>query len=278
MTLGGAISYEEPYGSFTISFGKYETVATRLFKIDWDDLSAFLIELKGGYRDAPGNPWTEPARLPGFDYLYCVDAISEGLGVGSQSSGIDGDYIKYEYAKITARYELLSIHEGRHIGQPDSILEESIRISGQLITLPDGSFVWRSDDKPVNEQPGKLMPSMEYNITRPGGAQLNQDTILSLVGSVNDDVWRGFAAGKVLFLGAEANKTTTTDGGGAWRTTYSFLIRTIAHNYFFRPGKGAASAWELIIQAPPPALPADDVFVYDKGDFEDLDIYTIPTP
>ncbi len=262
MTLD-KIDYEEPYGSFNISFGKNDTTGTRIFKIDWDDLADFLIELKGGYRNVPSFPWTPPARLPGFEFLYCTEADIEGLGKAHEHSGAEGDYIAYEYAKVSARYESQKVVDDE-IDDPTAILEETLRLSAEFLVLPDKTYLWESDDTDMSEAPGKLMPSFEYNITRHSVENSGANTLLDLIGTVNNATWRGIVAGKALFLGSDADRTTTTDGAENWGITYSFLLRAIEHNFFYRPKVG----WELIIED----NGGPDTYVYDEGDFTDLNL------
>ncbi len=264
MTLD-RIDYEEPYGSFTMSFGKDDTTATRIFKIDWGDLADFLIELKGGYRNAPTWPWTPPSRLPNFEFMYCTEADVVGLGKAHKESGPEGDYTAYEYAKVTGRYESQKVVDDE-IDDPTAILEETLRLSAEFLVLPERAYLWESDDILVQEEVtvGKLMPTFEYNITRPSVENSGANTLLDLVGMVNDATWRGITAGQALFLGSDADRTTTTDGAENWRITYSFLLRAIPHNYFFRPTAG----WELIIED----NGGPDTYVYNDGDFSALNL------
>ena len=73
------------------------------------------------------------------------------------------------------------------------------------------------------------VPTLEFTIRR--GFALDFVTndyvkmLAGLTGSVNDDEFNGFAAGEVLFLGAEG----TQSGGDPWQITFSFAASSGAN-------------------------------------------------
>jgi hypothetical protein len=108
-------------------------------------------------------------------------------------------------------------------------------------------------------------------------------TLRDLTGTVNDDAFKGFAAGEVLFLGATGNKR----GGGDWAITYKFGVSpnrtnievgdiTVASKkgweylwVFYRPKLDADA--KIVVQRPVAAYVEK---LYEEKDLSDLGIGT----
>lgn len=107
-------------------------------------------------------------------------------------------------------------------------------------------------------------------------------TLSNMSYKVNDDTFRGFAAGEVLFKGATAQQAVI-DGSTKWQITYNFACSPNRANFYVgsilvAAKKGWQYLWTLyaesesnnrVVQIP------EAVYVqtiYDEADFDDLEI------
>jgi len=243
-TLSG-ITYEELPGSGKFTYnpdGGHQ--GERLFLVDWDDRKAFHEALLG---------WTEPVgdlsvryrgqRFPGYDYLYCRNVTVEGLGELSQGA----DMASYPKAKVTATYTSGNLGTSTADTDEDydedeeaglAHLTEEWDFSGEFLMLPDGSYCWSLDLELVEGSVGLSIGTADIALTSDAEPLLRRDLIAAALNTVNSRVWYGFGIGHVLFLGAAARRTTTSDGVSAWEITYRFRARTQSYNEMYRPGVG----------------------------------------
>ncbi|GAG28568.1 unnamed protein product, partial [marine sediment metagenome] len=116
----------------------------------------------------------------------------------------------------------------------------------EMLTGASGEFVWTVEPlRPVGESVGLVVPLTVYTFTSAAEPELRRDAIRNARGKVNDATWMGAPAGYVLFEGASARRTTTSQGVGAWEITYRFRELDHSHNaYHGRPA--GAGRWELI--------------------------------
>ncbi len=92
---------------------------------------------------------------------------------------------------------------------------------------------------------------------------IDPNTWYSLTGKTNDDTWKGFAQGTMLFLGARARSD-----GGAWNVTYMYLYHPNFHLVTWRKYTDLPVGDEIVRTYEP----EQESIVYEQGDFDDLPI------
>lgn len=245
MPLLSGISYEELEESGRTSYSADSGWrGERIFIIDFADRRLFGEALLG---------WVEPIgdmgirykgqRFPGYDFLFCRQLQTEGMGKLAQGS----EMASYTKAKITATY--LPSNFGTSTTDTDEDYDEDAEerlahlteewdFSGEFLTIPSGSFLWSWDAEPVEDDIGIMVGTIDIALTSSEEPLLHRDTIAAALGHVNSTAWYGFAAEHVLFLGAAARRTLTAEGITAWEITYRFRARAVPHNAFWREGVG----------------------------------------
>ncbi len=259
-----AIDFEELNGSGKVTWAGGTATATRIFNVVWDDAFDFVDEVLGGY--GIGGAYNGPGQYPYLPYLWATEADMEGFGVPDEGLRALGRVIKYTHAKITIKYEPQLFQDD---DDPQTVEEESLTISTEMMTLPSGSYEYTGDGVVVADSamPGMLMTTMQYNVSRTHVSSLEAAVISGLIGRVNDNTWRGWAAGLVLFPGVSANRKTTTDGREEWNIDYSFLIRTTDWNHIYRP---TAAGGDRTTKFQAIRTVTGHHPVYDPGDFTNL--------
>ncbi len=255
-----AIAYEEQVGSCSARFADGGGSATRVFKVAWGDAFDFANELYGRYQTWPGGEYHAPKRFPYRNYLYCNDVAIEGLGKQSELSNADGTYISYVWAKITAQYAPMTDVDPEN---PEVVEEESMAVSAEMLTLPEGSYEFTADSAvvPDSAMPGRIETTTSFSVTRFHISALPDATVSGMVGKVNNAGWRGYTAGHVLFAGADARRSITTDGAQDWQLTYNFLIKDHSWNNIYRKSTGTIVAVRTVNGHDP---------IYIPGTFTDL--------
>ena len=235
--MGISVSYEEKVGSSSFQIAEGGASGTRIFTVAWGDAVTFAQELYGRYQAWPSGAYVPPNQFPYLPYLYCSDVQVEGFGIQSESSNAEGLYIVYEWAKVTARYTPMI---GVDPEDPEVVEEENISVSGELETLPAEQYEWTAGSIPVKADilPVKVETTSSFSVTRLHVSSLPNNVISLVVGKINQNAWRSYSAGYALFIGADANRSITTDGAEDWEVTYNFLIKSHSWNHAYRDSSG----------------------------------------
>ena len=229
-----SVSYEERNGSCSYSTSRGRRSGTRGFTVAWEDAFTFVRELRGGYLDFPAGDYTVPSRFPYVNNLYCSDATIVGLGVQGQASNDEGIYATYDKATVTAKYE--SDNPDFNPDSPETVEEESLSVSAEIATAEEGAWEWTFDSKPAPDSslPAIVVSVTQFSVTRFHVSSLPDETIVGLAGKINNAAWRGYTTEYVLFMGAEARRSITTDGAEDWEVTYIFKVKPHSWNDVYR--------------------------------------------
>ena len=231
------IAYEELVGSCSAQFASGGVSDTRIFKVAWSDAFDFAGELYGRYSTWPEGGYVLPARFPYRLHLYCDEVNIEGIGITDESSNADGTYTTYLWAKVTARYSPMT---GVDPEDPEVVEEESISVAADIGTAEDGAWEYTADNVIASNSamPAITEPTMLFTVTRFHVSALPESIIAATAGAVNNATWRGFSAGYVLFIGADARRSITTDGAEDWEVAYFFKTKTHNWNHVYRSEDG----------------------------------------
>lgn len=249
------ISYEELPGSGQLNYSPDGVTGQRIFLVAWDDRIDFCKHLLG-YAEAVGHTpiRTDAQTFPGYDYLYCQEAVS--AGIGELQAG--AEMASYPHAKITATYKPLRFHTS--VTETDEeydedaeverrYLRESYDFGGEFVNVPKGNFRYKAEpDTPVESPPGILVGTIDLSLESEYEPELNMAGIRACLGKINSTTWYGYGAGYVLFLGASARRTITSEGTPAWAVVYHFRARAKKWNWFYRGTSGGGSDegwWEI---------------------------------
>lgn len=250
-TLNG-INYDELDGSNTLQFSPDGIVGIRLFQIDWDDRIAF-VEALLGYTNAMGHLpiRTNAQQFPDYERLYCQNAGIKGHGL----LDVAGQEARYDFARVTAEYRPWAYSSSNAEDDDyDEDLEANMarweevhEYGAEVLSIPGSEFFWAvgppgvAVDTPV----GLFVAVTDYTFSSNAEPELRRVAIRNAVGKVNDAPWMGAPAGYVLFLGASARRTVTSQGIGAWEITYRFRELGRSWNEFH--GRvGGVTRWEAI--------------------------------
>jgi hypothetical protein len=243
-TLSG-IEYSELEGSGRLVYTDDGVRGTRIFVVDWQEREAFCGALLG-YASAVGHSPVrrQAAKFPGFDYLYCQNAESAGLGRASQGD----EMISYAKAKIVAEYAPLNF--GSSTSETDDYdddeeegrlhLEEVWDFAGEMVSVPGEQFTYSDTGDGLVEPVGVIVGTVELGLSSECEPELPREAIRSCLGKVNSSAWYGAQAGHVLFLGAAARRVITAAGARAWQISYRFRERQISWNKRLRGGEWVA--------------------------------------
>ena len=234
-TLSG-IDYDEMPGSNVLQYSPDGIVGTRQFQVDWDDRIEFC-ELLLGYTNAVGHVpiRTEAQRFPDYTRLYCRYAVTEGVGELNAA----GEVARYELARVRAEYRPWSygssnVEDDEYDEDLEANMErweESHEYGVEMYSVSGSDLYWSDDPLVAIGSPmGVLIGIVDYTFTSNAEPELLRDVIRATRGRINDDTWMGAPAGYMLFLGASARRTATSQGVNAWAITYRFRERTALWN------------------------------------------------
>lgn len=256
------VTFNELVGSPKLNFRTDGASATRIGKIAWGDVPAFINELMPPtvFFGASTSPVLS-IGFPEMEYLR-VSAIrvEPFLATPIDNDAEDLTYTsvaEYQDAKVTIDYDTMSAEqdEGDDL-DPVPLLTHRWQAGGEFLTLPNSNLRWvteqkcapgittvtsafhlthdfTDDTKPVtgDAQAGLLIPTIEHQITWPRVINPPFTAIRNLTGKVNNVLLR-FATGKIppetlLFLGAELKRDIMSNGKRAWELTYHFSERQV---------------------------------------------------
>jgi hypothetical protein len=122
----------------------------------------------------------------------------------------------------------------------------SYAISTEMLTIPESSLKFSSDNKPVDSEVGMAIHQTEITYTRYRLLEVPWSVILPRRGTVNNATFDGNPAGTCLFLGVEANiDRNIFDGTSYWTVTYKWACRSEEWNKYPRPDTGL---WDYAVK------------------------------
>lgn len=262
---GGSVTFEDIAGkSPAISAGRESRDVTRIGKIAWSSIDALILEL---FPPAPALP----GAYPGVAYLYANTLrVSPFHPDPSQSEMTCGDVASYTYALAEITYSRLPY-------ESSDLLTRRYSFSVEALIMPGMGLHWEGDaaDKIIEVDDvyaAKQIPLVEHSITlhRVTAVQFaaRLAAIRDNIGHVNDGEFEGAADNTLLFCGAEAQFTLSTDGSMTWTLDYRFQERRITDGNNIR---GWQHIWNPKTKKWARPQDADGNFLYpESSDFDDL--------
>ena len=265
------VAFEELEGSpsFRLAEGRFQ--GTRKFKVAWEDVVDFVIELVGGYR-LVSEEWvyTPPATYPLVQQATVGEVTSEpfppdrpdGASVVDLSTGTN----EYAWALVTAQYRIRREDGNKSRADlPDvptgTVLTYSSDLGLEYETVPGRTFVWVGDSEPVSDDryPGLVVPTEELTLSWQRVPSPPWDAIRDLRGKVNGATFLNHAPGTVLFVGARTNREFQLLDPGLFRLDYHFRVREVAStvsastrfgwNHRYRAEASGGEHWLEIVDA-----------------------------
>lgn len=261
----GGIEFEEIKPP-VFKVGKDGITATRVLKIAWGDIDAFMKEVfPGGSVTSGGKISPNPLQYPGKPYLFIQDcditpfdeeypSTNDDFGVATCPSG----------AICTLSYSTTSFTPSNNQDNPtgadgEVILSKNLQIGGEYLTLPAKSLQWETgfgsglDANQFEDlQAAKLIPTVEFVYTIHRYPELPLDVIVNTIGRVNANYERRFNAQPetLLYVGCNAHMNVTTEGDEAWEIEHRFIMRVIWVQELV-PGEGitfVAKGWNHFLK------------------------------
>jgi hypothetical protein len=201
----------ERQGSPIEEYSRTTSSASRVFIKDWADRHTVDWPLYYGYL------WWDSTKITG-----------QGL-TGQDMSGNN----EYESAIIEVGYapNKGAQEADKHGLDPENWqVQRSYRV--QHLTCPRRYLSWESDDSPTGKDQVRLEVETELSITRLNCPPELFPTIFfdAYRGMINDDVFLGYPAGTVLFLGAEESESITA----GWATSGQYTLHFMVLNHDWR--------------------------------------------
>ncbi len=285
-----AIQIQELPGSPQEKYSLDSFSATRTFIVPWDQRDAFARYFLGDRLyacesltpfDETDEPIVQPSagtsatgattRLayPGKSGVYVCQIVFEPFEPNSldvskiaRPASTLGEYGSFAKATVSYRAETTSVDRD-DLPSVDSgaSLTYKMVACGESVALSPRGWRWLDDATlPVSEdlQLVKRVPTVEHQIIWSNVVNPPWETISATQGTVNAESFLGYAAGTLLFEGAEANKIFNGEidaGAVAYTWQIRFLFRekridandaTYGWNDFYRESTGT---WERLLDA-----------------------------
>jgi hypothetical protein len=272
------IPFAELEGSPTIQLNPSGTIATRIFRVEWDEWQTFAEQLTGGWQRVSGQyRFVEPLPFPGLSNVV-VDSVlvapfdprnPSGEEVVSTAQGLN----RYPAAgaKLTVHYKSAvndETSDSGSVSKPQTpsgtILTYRADLNVTTVSVPGRAWHWAVEDSPKvpdDVNPGLIVPTGSYVAQWDRVASPPWAAIRSLRGKVNESVFFDAPAGTLLFLGAKASrKFEFLRNASLWTVEYAFEERPVPWNRFFRE---ETNSWTEIADA-------GENQPYAAGDFAEL--------
>ncbi len=253
-----ALTYEELEGSPSFVMDREGGSARRIIKVAWSDIGRAILEVFPGALF--GYPYT--ASVPGFKWLRAnrmsIDAWNpeHPTGTGQAMNTYPGG------AKITVDYAPYKWPDVDHADGPDAgdlqditFLEHRIAYGGEYLTWPNGGIRWANDAAGVAEysqSSGKVdaaqldskfkvfddvnvgitIPTVEHSLTYNYVRFPPWTGIRNCIGKVNSVAIMNCVPETLLFTGATAERSYSTQGAPTWKLEYRLSEKCI--NYPLR--------------------------------------------
>jgi hypothetical protein len=237
------IAFEELEGSPKIRIIESGTVATRVFRVAWDDWVDIARSLVGEYAlvDCVFE-FVPPLEFPDMPNLVVseidVEPFDPGNPEGSEVSTLTSGTNRYPDAgaKVTAQYrnlfdtdntpraDLPGVPEGTYLTYDADLSSETVATPGRTWQWDDGS----GDPLPPDVRPKLIVPVGAFRLTWHRVMLPPWDAIRDLRGHVNATSFVGASAETVMFCGARIRREFQfLESGGYWSVEYHFSERTV---------------------------------------------------
>lgn len=212
---------------------------TRIYRTPWLTRRGFINTLLGGtFAAGFGFYRLPPARDVDWFWMYCTNFTLEPFGriyKGDQNQAVykKGCIINATFETPTAENQ--ADEPSGSGGSPEAeiaLATESGDFSAQFLTQ-EGKGYYVDDDLgdrhtlPNSKEIGILAAQEEYVYVRHIVANLPRETIANFAGTVNGTTFAGRVAERLLFIGAQYRRVTTTTGTKAYEITYKFVDRLV---------------------------------------------------
>lgn len=257
-------SASEFEGSPTGTVNPPEYEITRTFKCAWKDMGDFIRELCG-YVEVVGDEavYHAPDTYDLLDVtLYCTHCEFQPFA-GKTSNADDAQVATYDYARVTAHYEIPDYD--RQAGE-ETYVTERLRSVSEFLTLPHKGLKWLSDlaNLEATEAPALVMRMIVWEYTVHKAVTL-PDAVFDLASRTNNApvksarLNRVFGTETLLCGDPETEREVTSEGVGLWTVTFRFVYRPTGWNYW--PRSDSAALFDQItldgVNPRKPYVPAD---------------------
>jgi hypothetical protein len=237
----GGIEYEELDGSGDISIAAGSMSGKRLFNVAWADRITFAEELTGIAGVTAGGITVNnslPQTFPGYSGLRCSSVTVKGWGNLSNS---DGEPV-YDWATVTATYTPSPLPSGGGGGSNQELImsTHTQEFTNEVYEIGPMRLQWVTSGViiPKKIQDGKKVVIIKHTLTEEESQTGRSAAIEANIGKVNGAVFdmagRAIAVGKLLYLGANTNRTITSTGEQPWKIQHTLYERPEAEwNQFF---------------------------------------------
>ena len=260
------VAFEELEGSPKIRIAESGTIATRIFRIAWDDWINFARTLVGSYEVVGGTfQFTPPLAFPGMPNLVVsdidVEPFDAGNPDGSNVSTLTSGTNQYPDAgaRVTARYrnrfdvdngqreDLPDVPEGTYLTYDADLSLETVSTPGRTWHWDDGS----GEPLPPDVRPKLIVPTGSFRLVWHRVVLPPWTVIRDLRGHLNAEPLLGAPAESVMFCGARICRAFQfIEQGGFWQVEYYFNERTVplssnsgGWNHVYRDDSGG---WERV--------------------------------
>ena len=242
----GGIKYVERQDSMDLQMQYNGVTGRRVFFCDWVGRIAFCREFLarstaavGGF----GTIYTPPKEFPGYPGVWAVDAVSKGVGpIIRLPDGTAG----YGVAEVTISYDS-SFKRGTIANQ--TVRSYSVELTGEFFQPPKRTYKWTSDNVPLEENVGIVLPQLEIQVEELGivvGGSPDYSKWIPFLGSCNNNTFAGIPAEQCVYFGFSAKNSILIQGPETMDLTHKFRVKTRSWNMFMR-GNGN---WEYITPKP----------------------------
>jgi hypothetical protein len=260
-----AVSFEELAGSPTVRFRDGSFSATRRLLVAWDQAIEFLVELYGGWRLVGDElSVSPPSHFPGVPAALVTEVTIEPFPADNPHSHpsitLESSTNAYDQAVLTVAYGITFDIDNRSRADLPSVpsgtyLTYRAELALESVVTPGRNWKWVSDSSAVSDdvRPTIVTPAEQFTLTWYRVPSPPWDAIRDLRGKVNSTQFLNFAAGTVLFLGAETKRDFQVLDPGMWRLAYRFKVRTVPSttgsdalygwNHFYRRNAASSEHW-----------------------------------
>ena len=253
------IAFKELAGSPLETYGPDGMKAQRVLVCGWDDRELVVGQLLGdgyefggrGRAEYPDKPDVVAMRVrcePLADDVtpQVLEELTEGL---NHYNGFARVTVNYELLAACDRTDLPAVEEGTLLTYRQQPGDETMILPGHALTWAGAPGV----PVPPEAVPAIHVPIVEHQFTWHRVVRPPWEAIRQCVGTVNDAVFLGAAAGTVLFAGATSEREfiridDLANPALSWRMGYLFREKAV------KTGGGSVAGWNHAYRS----LPADD--------------------